>query len=354
MDAITQQNRITERIDRITFISDEYRVAKPPIPKSVKIELTARCDFQCFFCASHSRLRDKSDMGQEFFKRIVKEMREAGVEELGLFYLGESFICDWLPEAVRYAKQECGYPYVFLTTNGRMATPERVRQCMENGLDSLKFSYNFSDAEQFAEVTRVKKADFKRVVKHLKEARGVRDDVYARTGHRCGLYASSILYDGEQLERMKVAVDEILPFVDEHYWLPLYGQAGLTAGAAGTKPTAGNQGRVGALRPPLPCWSLFTEGHITFDGHLSACCFDHDGRFNMGDLTTTSFRDAWHSDLFTALREANLAKNVCGTVCEKCIAYEDNVQPAVEPGPTCGTSLDADRSSGVFLRQAER
>ncbi len=147
---ITLANRITERIDRITHISDEYRYAKPPIPRSVKIELTARCDFQCFFCASHSRLRDKSDMGIDFFKRIVKEMREDGVEELGLFYLGESFICDWLPEAVRYAKQDCGYPYVFLTTNGRMATPDRVRQCMENGLDSLKFSYNFSDAEQFA------------------------------------------------------------------------------------------------------------------------------------------------------------------------------------------------------------
>ncbi len=340
MDQKTTINRITERIDKITFISDDYRVAKPPIPKSVKIELTARCDFQCFFCASHSRLRDKSDMGEPFFKRIVKEMREDGVEELGLFYLGESFICDWLPEAVRYAKQECGYPYVFLTTNGRMATPERVRQCMENGLDSLKFSYNFSDAEQFAEVTRVKKSDFNRVVKHLKEARGVRDDVEARTGHRCGLYASSILYDGEQLERMERAVDEILPFVDEHYWLPLYGQAGLTAGAHGKKPTAGNQGRVGALRPPLPCWSLFTEGHITYDGHLSACCFDHDGRFNMGDLTTTSFRDAWHSDVFTKLREANLRKDVTGTVCEKCIAYEDNEQPSVLPGPTCGTSGD--------------
>lgn len=348
-----ESRRITERIDRITFIADEYRAAKPPIPRSVKIELTARCDFQCFFCASHSRLRDKDEMDPDFFRRLVREMRDDGVEELGLFYLGESFICDWLPEAVRYAKQECGYPYVFLTTNGRMATPERVRECMEAGLDSLKFSYNFSDATQFAEVTGVKKADFQRVVNNLKAARGVRDQVLARTGHRCGLYASSILYDGEQLARMERAVEDILPYVDEHYWLPLYGQAGLTAGALGTRPTAGNQGRVGALRPPLPCWSLFTEGHVTFDGHLSACCFDHDGRFNMGDLTKLSFRDAWHSDLFTQLREANLRQDVCGTVCEKCIAYEDNVQPDVQPGPTCGTSAQvADACGDVFLRQS--
>lgn len=315
---------ITERIDRITLLTDECAHERPPVPKSVKIELTARCDFQCFFCASHMRLREKSDIDRRFFERIVREMRDLGVEELGLFYLGESFLVPWLPEAVRYAKAECGYPYVFLTTNGRMATPDRVRACMKAGLDSLKFSYNFADAAQFRDVTRVKSAAFDEITEHLRAARRIRDEVAAATGHRCGLYASSILYDGEQQARMEAAVAAILPYVDQHYWLPLYGQAGLTSGARGTRPTAGNQGRVGALRKPLPCWSLFTEGHITYDGRLSACCFDHDGRFDMGDLSASSFIEAWHSERFCTLRRANLAEDVRGTVCEKCIAYEDD------------------------------
>jgi len=314
--------RITERIDRVTRLESEQRSATPPIPRSVKIELTARCDFQCFFCASAMRLRDRADIDRQFFRRILREMRALGVEEIGLFYLGESFLCSWLPEAVRFAKYECGYPYVFLTTNGRMATPERVRACMEAGLDSLKFSFNFADAEQFMQVTNVRKLDFHKVQENLKAARQVRDEVEALTGHRCGLYASSIRYDDEQLIRMRSAVQRILPYVDEHYWLPLYGQAGLTSGARGTVPSAGNQGRIGALRKPLPCWSLFTEGHITWDGRLSACCFDHDGRFDMGNLNTGSFAAAWHSANFQRLRQANLAEDVRGTACEKCIAYE--------------------------------
>ncbi|MNC89785.1 hypothetical protein D3C83_57720 [compost metagenome] len=101
----------------------------------------------------------------------------------------------------------------------------------------------------------------------------------------------------------------------------------MTSGARGTVPTAGNQGRIGALRKPLPCWSLFTEGHITWDGRLSACCFDHDGRFSMGDLNTQSFAQAWHSAPFQRLRAANLAEDVRGTVCEKCIAYDDGAAP---------------------------
>jgi len=316
-------DRITERIDRITLLTDAYRSATPPVPRSVKIELTARCDFQCFFCASHMRLRAKDEIDPSFFRRIVREMRELGVEELGLFYLGESFTCRWLAEAVRFAKRECGYPYVFLTTNGRMATPERVRACITAGLDSLKFSFNFSDPEQFHEVTRVRAADFWTVEENLRQARRVRDEVEAETGHRCGLYASSIRYDDAQHERMASAVARIAPYVDEHYWLPLYGQAGLTSGARGTVPTAGNQGRIGALRKPLPCWSLFTEGHITYDGRLSACCFDHDGRFSMGELEREPFMQAWHSEPFQRLRRANLAEDVRGTVCEKCIAYQE-------------------------------
>lgn len=307
---------ITEKIDHITLIPDNYRMAKPPVPKSVKIELTARCDFQCFYCASSFRLRDKRDIDWEFYTRIVKEMHEAGVEELGVFYLGESFIYPRLAEAIKFAK-EVGFEYVFLTTNGRLATADKLQACMAAGLDSLKFSFNNATPEQFEEVTRVKGKEFYTIIANIKEARRLRDE----NGYPCGLYASSIQYDGDQQERMANAVKEILPYVDEHYWLPLYGQAGLTAGAKGTVPSAGNQGRIGALRPPLPCWALFTEGHITYDGHLAACCFDHDGRFNMGDLTQMSFMEAWQSLKFQALRQANLLKDVTGTVCEKCIAY---------------------------------
>ena len=132
---------------------------------------------------------------------------------------------------------------MFLTTNGRLATPDRVAACMEAGLDSLKFSFNNADPEQFEAVTQVRAKDYFTVIENIKAARRVRDE----DGFRCGLYASSIRYDGEQLQKMEAAVQEILPYVDEHYWLPLYGQAGLTAGANGTVPVAGNPGRLDAL-----------------------------------------------------------------------------------------------------------
>ena len=308
---------ITDRIDNITQIPPEYRVSDAPVPRSVKIELTGRCDFKCFFCATGQKLRAQSDMDFRFFERVTTEMHFAGVEELGLFYLGESFLYKRLEDAVRHASGL--FPYVFLTTNGRLAGYERVHGIMKAGLDSLKFSFNWADKRQCRDVTQVDAFD--RVVENIRNAALARDRVEAETGHRCNVYASSIQYDGDQQEKMGDAVDALRPYLDEHYWLPLYNQAGLTAGARGTVPVAGNVGRVGAIRPSLPCWAVFTEGHITFDGKLSACCFDHDGRFDMGDLNEMSFEEAWSSEKFRKLRSAHLAEDVAGTVCESCIAY---------------------------------
>ncbi|MCC7275216.1 MAG: radical SAM protein [Alphaproteobacteria bacterium] len=315
---------ITDRIDAITAIRPEWRRADPPPPRSVKIELTARCNFACSFCARSARLRDQHDMDRALFERLLREMRAAGVEEIGLFYLGESFLCRWLEEAIAFAKEECGFPYVFLTTNGSLATPERLEGCFEAGLDSLKFSFNYADAGQFTEVARVKPALYQRMIANIAQARAVRDWVATKTGRRCGLYASYIEYDGGQRARMEEAVAAIRPFVDEVYALPLYSQADLVTAeekALGWVPTAGNRGRVGALREPIPCWSIFTEGHITWDGKLSACCFDHDGRFHMADLTRTPFAEGWHSERFQALRAAHLARRIQGTPCESCVAF---------------------------------
>ena len=260
-------------------------------------------------------------MDFDLFRRITSEMREAGVEEIGVFYLGESFMN---PELVAQCIKHCkdiGFPYVFLTTNGSLCDETALRKVFSAGLDSLKFSCNVSDAEQFEQVVGVKAKYFRKAINNLKLARKIRDS----EGYTCGLYASSIKYDGEQQSKMETYLNEhVLPYVDQHYWLPLYSMGSVATEREqelGYRPTAGNQGRLANMRDPLPCWSAFTEGHVRADGGLSLCCFDSDGRFCVGDLTKQHFMDAWNSDEFQRVRRAHLAKDVTGTVCQECVAY---------------------------------
>lgn len=306
---------ITKRIDNVTEIQEEYLSVVLPAPKSVKIELTSRCNFACGFCA-HRMRTDKLNMEWDFYTRITQEMLDCGVEELGLFYIGESLLCEFLPEAIRYAKK-IGFPYVFLTTNGSLMNEVKANAIMEAGLDSLKFSYNNCDPIQFRYITGMAPSVFESIKQNIKNTFAIR----SRNGYKTKLYASSIMYDGAQQAKMVAAVHDILPYVDEHYWLPLYSfgaQATEKEKELGYKPTPGNQGRIGALRRPLPCWAVFKEGHICVDGKLSACCFDIGERWIMGDLKTTPFMQAWNSEKFRQLREAHLHQDVTGTACEAC------------------------------------
>ncbi len=314
---------ITDRIDDTTRIPDSYLKAAPPAPRSVKIEISPRCNYRCGFCALRTReVQPKWDMDFGLFKRVTREMREAGVEEIGVFYLGESFMNPrLLVDCIEYLKREIAMPYVFLTSNASMSFPEAVEECMKAGLDSLKWSVNAADEAQFEKIMGVAPRLFRRALENIRAAWEVRQE----GGYKTGLYASSIRYDGEQQQKMEQLLTErVRPYVDQHYWLPLYSMGAFATEREeqlGYRPTAGNQGRVGALREPLPCWSAFTEGHVTAEGRLSACCFDATANWTMGDLNQQPFMAAWNSEPFVKLRAAHLKKDVTGTVCEQCVAY---------------------------------
>ena len=104
---------ITERIDSTTRIPSSHLKAAPPAPRSVKIEISPRCNYRCGFCALRTReVQPKWDMDFDLFKRITREMRDAGVVEVGVFYLGESFMNPkLLVDCIAYLKRELAMPY---------------------------------------------------------------------------------------------------------------------------------------------------------------------------------------------------------------------------------------------------
>lgn len=325
---------ILNKIDAVTKISD-LRIGMAgiqPAPKSVKIEITARCNLRCKFCALKTRdIQPNVDMDFWFFKKITEDMRISGVEEIGMFYLGESF-CNskLLFDCIKWCKKELKFPYVFLTSNAVTADPDSLDNVMFAGLDSLKWSVNSFDSEQYKEITGGSEKLFHRALANIKEAFKIRN----KNKYKTMLSASSILYEGEQKDRMQNLLDKhVVPYVDKHYWLPLY-QMSINKSKIekemGFTPTHGNSARIDedTMRPnrkPLPCWSAFTEGHVRHNGGLSACCFGADDKFDMGLLDGTNFMRQWNSAKFQALRKAQLKTllhgqdALKGTPCEVCV-----------------------------------
>lgn len=316
---------IKERLKPITHIPESHKSSTPPVPKSCKIELTSRCNYKCQYCAiSFRNGQPAKDMDFGLFTRITREMKDLGVEEIGVFYIGESFTNPkLLVRAIEFLKGYLKIPYVFLTSNGSLANPGVVEKCMGAGLDSLKWSCNAANEEQFKKLMGVSPRMFLRARENIKSAKKIRDK-----GYQTKLYASSILYDDTQKMLMSETLNHILPYVDEHYWLPLYTAGGMAKEKErelGMHPIAGNTGRLDDPAEPIPCWTLFTASHVRVDGTMTACCLDGTGRWTMGDLKKQTFMESWHSPEFQKLRKAHLDKDIRGTKCEQCAMYEDTL-----------------------------
>jgi MoaA/NifB/PqqE/SkfB family radical SAM enzyme len=330
---------ILEKIDRITNIGDRItKGCEQPAPKSVKIEVTSKCNLRCKFCALRTRLvQTNKDMDFDFFKKITEDMRNSGVEEIGLFYLGESFMSpELLIKCTRWVKRELEFPWVFLTSNAVNADHKYVYDVMLSGLDSLKWSVNYDSYNTFHSITGGNKNQFNKALANIKNAYIIRKAHNLKTI----LSASSILYNYDAKDKMAgFLAANIKDFVDQHYWLPLY-QMSMYKNEVekniGYTPTAGNMGRIDEEtmlpnRKSLPCWSAFTEGHVRVDGNVSACCFGADDRFDMGKLDGSNFMKIWNSSKFKKLREAQLKtlddgpKALKETPCKVCVAWDEPI-----------------------------
>ena len=62
---------ITDRIDAVTKIAPEYLQTVLAAPKSVKIELSPRCNYRCGFCALQPEKSSKERHGFSFSTRYA-------------------------------------------------------------------------------------------------------------------------------------------------------------------------------------------------------------------------------------------------------------------------------------------
>lgn len=126
----------------------------PSMPRSLNVELNNTCNHKCLYCQYHgpygTHIPKPAVMAPELAKNIIKQASElgAGQHELGLYMSGEPFLYPELADIIKYAKDR-GFPYVFLTTNGAFATPDKIAGVLNAGLDSIRFSINASDREHY-------------------------------------------------------------------------------------------------------------------------------------------------------------------------------------------------------------
>ena len=265
-----------------------------PLPEIVQIESTNICNAKCVFCPRDEMERRQGIMDMALFKKVVDECADLGIEHVRMHNYGEPFVDRQLVDKVRYAKQR-GIPQVGMISNGSLITEAAARGMIEAGLDAINISVDASGKETF-EKTRVG-LKYDKVIANVERLLALREAAGTR---RPKLILSFVRQNNSEdehafIEHWRKRADKI-HITDLHNW----------AGTLNQKSDV-----------HYPCYRPWLTFTALWDGRVSLCCADFDGRTILGDLRTSTIGEIWNSDRYRAVRREHLESGG-PAICQSC------------------------------------
>lgn len=255
----------------------------PGLPDIVQIEATNICNAKCTFCPRDDMERRQGIMEMPLFQKIVDECAELGIRHLRMHNYGEAFLDKRLPEKIRYAKAR-GIPEVGVITNGSLLGPDVARAVVEAGLDAINISLDAAGRETF-ESTRLG-LKFDKVMANLEGLVRLKQEL-GRV--RPKLILSFVRQDNSAEEQ--AFIDRWSRVADKIHITEMHNWAGALDRTADVN---------------FPCYRPWLTFTALWDGRVSLCCADFDGKVVLGDLRTSSIRDIWNHDAYRRVRREHL------------------------------------------------
>ena len=265
-----------------------------PLPEIVQIESTNICNAKCVFCPRDEMERRQGIMDMALYTKLVDECASLGIGHVRMHNYGEPFVDRQLVEKVRYAKQK-GIPQVGMISNGSLLTEAAARGMIEAGLDAINISVDASGKETF-ERTRIG-LKYDKVIANVERLLALREAAGKR---RPKLILSFVRQNNSEderafIEHWRQRADKI-HVTDLHNW-------------AGTLHQTSDVN--------YPCYRPWLTFTVLWDGRVSLCCADFDGRTILGDLRTSTLLQVWNSDRYRAVRREHLTSGG-PDICRSC------------------------------------
>lgn len=285
----------------------------PAFPTKMKIEVSNFCNHNCIFCGRNKLGRIGGLINEDFYSRIMKEAYNAGVREAGLFINGEPFTSPKLGEFIKIAK-DIGFSYVYLTTNGALATPDKLDKVFAMGLDSIKFSINAAKRDTYIQIHG--HDDFDKVIENVRYC----NELKIKKGMKFNLFGSFVVTN--------ITADEVEIFKSEY--AQLFDDFAFYKARANGLLRENEEYTLNGFTKQRNCVLPFNTLNIDYDGSLLACCEDINHKINVADLNETSLTDAWYGEAMTKLRKAHIEGNLDGYICKECLQGGGGVVEVIE------------------------
>lgn len=270
-------------------------------PKNLMVEITNACNLRCVMCYNRKMKRKRGFMRMTTYKQVLQNAKEIGIEMVGLYTTGESFLHPKIFDFIKLAN-EMGFKYVYITTNGLPLNKEKIKKIFESGLDSIKFSIDAASKRTYEKLKPG--GNFARLLSNIKMVRKMRD----KRGSKLKIYASFVLTNKNYHELRKFKklwenlIDEILITIIGNQSNLQTKEFNKLVPKKLAKKIVAYLSQYGKGKKKY-CNLLWNRIIVTYDGKFTICPEDFEAELVYGDIHKESMKTAWNNRKMKSFRK---------------------------------------------------
>ncbi len=269
-------------------------------PAVLGIETTSRCNLDCIMCPRQEMTRQTGDMDIGLFERIIDDIKRK-VEFVWLQDYGEPFLNKNIFRMIEYANKS-GLK-TGISTNATILNDDVIKGILDSKLDYIIFAFDGATKETYEKIR--KGADFGKVGSNIKKF------IIRKFENKTKIFTVIQCIYMENTEK------EIIDF--KKTW-KLKGVDGIRIRQV---TYSGNSGKFRNYLKGWPCYWLWSDPHIKWDGTVVPCCQDVNAVYPLGNMMENSFGELWNSSKMIRLRQMHI-DGKAGEIllCKNCNMYQ--------------------------------
>lgn len=302
--------RFFEQLKQVKFIRKITLQKKISFdfPMRFNIEPTNYCNLSCSMCPRELN-RPFGYMDVNLFQKIIDESILYGKRLIITVNKdGEPLLHPELPQMIKYAKDKKAAHKINFYTNGILLSEAKSLELIKSGLDTIHISIDAFTNETYRKIKNSQK--FETVEKNVKRFVELKKKFHSKAP----LVIAKMIHTPDTKDEVTLFANKwkrIADFIEigeYHTWDGTLNNASLF-----------EQTEARQRIKRYPCTFLWYNPVILWDGRVTTCCVDYQGKGIIGDLKEESLAKIWQGNILKNLRIAHL-KGDYGSIalCRNC------------------------------------
>lgn len=264
-------------------------------PIRLNIEPTNYCNLSCSMCPRELN-RPFGYMDINLFKKIIDESILYGKRLIITINKdGEPLLHPELPQMIQYTKERKAAYKINFYTNGILLTEAKSLELIKSGLDTIHISIDAFTNETYKKIKNSQKLEV--VEENVKELVSLKEKHHSKTP----LVIVKIIHTPD-------TQDEIKPFINKWKGIANFVEIGEYHTWDGTLTSQNLQEPSESISKTkrYPCTFLWYNPVILWDGRVTTCCVDYQGKNVVGDIKNDPLAGIWQGNALQNIRTVHL------------------------------------------------